>query len=113
MNGTLHKFVVFNTLKDASSIWVALLFGYLGLLQFSSLILALMNRKITIRAVNDSREIRTLVYITSFIVLEMSIMYFAVGDFNNTSISVHIGHLLAATTVVLLFIFVPKVCNCY
>ena len=109
MNGTLHKFVVINSLRSAGSIWVAFLFGYLGLLQFSSLILALMNRKISIKAVNDSREIRTIVYITSFIALEMFIGYFVIGNLNDVSISFHIGHLQAATMVVLLFIFVPKV----
>ena len=105
--------MVIYSLRGPSPIWIAFLFGYLGLLQFSSLILALMNRNITIKAVNDSREIRRIVYITSFIVLEMFIIYFVVGYFQDASISLHIGHLLAATTVVLLFIFVPKVRSCY
>ena len=109
VNGTLHKFVVIYTLNDATSIWIAFLFGYLMLLQFSSLVLALMNRNITIKAVNDSKEIRRIVYITSFIFLGLFIGYFVIGNFRDVGISLYIGYLLAATMVVLLFIFVPKV----
>jgi len=109
VNGTLHKFVAVKFLTLAGSTWIVFLFGYLGILQIASLVLALKSRKIAIKVINDSKEIRTIVYITSFIALEMLILYFVVGNFNNTRVSLHIGHLLAATMVVLLITFIPKV----
>ena len=113
MNGTLHTFEVVNNLRRSSDIWVVFLFGYLGLLQIASLILALMNRKITIKAINDSREIRRIVYITSFAIFEMFILYFVVGNFNDAGLSLFIGHLLAATIIFILLLFVPKVQYCF
>ena len=85
------------------------LFAYLGLLQISSFILALLNRKVTIKVLNDSNEITLIVYITSFAALEMLVLYFVVGDFNNANASLYTGHLLAATMVTLLIIYIPKV----
>ena len=89
------------------------MYGYLGILQISSLVLALLNRKITIKALNDSKEIRTIVYITSFIVLEQVILYFNIVDFRTTFSSLYYGHILAATMVAILLIFIPKVQCCF
>ena len=99
-------------MSSDAAYWVLFLFGYLGLLQVTSLILAIMNRKVTIKVLNDSREITTIVYITSFAALEMLILYFVIGDFNNANASLYTGHLLAAATATILIIYIPKV-RCY
>ena len=68
-----------------------------------------MNRNVTIKVLNDSMEIATIVYITSFAALEMLILYFVVGEFNNANASLYTGHLLAATIAAILLIYIPKV----
>ena len=112
VNGTPHNYVVIFALSSYSSIWVVVLFGYLGLLQIACFILALLNRKITIKAFNDSNEIRKIIYITSFVALEMFILYFAIRKINDAFVSLYLGHLLAGTTAVILITFIPKVLGC-
>ena len=109
VNGTLHEFVAVKFLTLAGSTWIVFLFGYFGILQIACLVLALKSRKIAIKVINDSREIRTIVYITSFVALETLILHFAVGNFKNSNVSLFLGHILAATLVTLLLIFIPKV----
>ena len=108
-NGTLQKYVVIDCLSSEASYWVLVLFGYLGLLQVASFILALLNRKVTIKVLNDSKEITLIVYITSFAALEMVVLYFVVGNFSNANASLYTGHLLAATVVAVLIVYIPKV----
>ena len=93
----------------AASVWVIFLYGYLGLLQLASFILALMNRKVKIKALNDSQEIRLIVYLTSFATVEMIVSYFSVGLYRNAIAILFTGNLVVATMVTILLIYMPKV----
>ena len=59
---------------------------------------------------NDSKDITTIVYITTMIVAEVVLVAFFLGQYSHVRTKLIVGHMLAAAMVVNLMLFVPKVC---
>lgn len=74
-----------------------------------AVILAFSIRKVKIKGLNDSKEISAIVYITSIILVLTIVMTLALRDFINVSGTVNAVGYSTAATVVLAFIFIPKV----
>lgn len=74
-----------------------------------TVILAFSIRKVKIKGLNDSKEISAIVYITSIILVLTIVMTLALRDFINVSGTVNAVGYSTAATVVLGFIFIPKV----
>lgn len=74
-----------------------------------AVILAFSIRKVKIKGLNDSKEISAIVYITSIILVLTIVMTLALRDFINVSGAVNAVGYSTAATVVLGFIFIPKV----
>lgn len=74
-----------------------------------AVILAFSIRKVKIKGLNDSKEISAIVYITSIILVLTIVMTLALRDFINVSGTVNAVGYSTAATVVLGFIFIPKV----
>ena len=72
--------------------------------------LAVKSRNVKIKVLNDSKEVALIVYITTFAAVETAIMAFVLQNYNNVCESLFTGHLLIATTAVVVITFVPKVC---
>ena len=72
--------------------------------------LAVKSRHVKIKVLNDSKEVVLIVYITTFAAVEAAIMTFVLQNYNNVGESLVTGHLLLATTAVVVITFVPKVC---
>ena len=75
--------------------------------------LAVKSRNVKIKVLNDSKEVALIVYITTFAAVETAIMGSALQNYNNVGESLFTGHLLVATTAVVVITFVPKVCYNY
>ena len=88
---------------------MAIVFAYLGILQLTSFVLALLIRKVTIPVLNESKEISAIIYFTTILVFEMLIFGLLLGQYNDLQEGLFNAHLILATTVVLVFLFVPKV----
>ena len=72
-------------------------------------VLAFSIRKVKIKGLNDSKEISIILYITSIILVIVIVITLALGDYINVSGSIFSLGISTASTVVLGFIFVPKV----
>ena len=92
-------------------IWVAVEYIYLIVIQVAAFVLAILNRKVMIKTLNDTKETMIIVYTTSTIMLILGIVLFARSNryiLNEVLIS---GLIMLATTVLITFVFVPKVKN--
>ena len=92
-----------------------IIFVYLGLLQFVGIILAFQTRKVNISALNDSKAIAILIYISSIVLVVIVLITFILRSYINVSAAVFSGGILVLATFFLVLIFIPKVSNmnCY
>lgn len=73
-------------------------------------ILAFRTRKVTIKALNDSKYLSIIIYISAVILMVMIPGVIFLNKFLNIDAAVFGGILLLFTTVVLGLTFIPKVC---
>ena len=78
-------------------------------MQAIGVFLAFNIRKVKIKGLNDSKEISVILYITTVIVGIVILVTFVFGDYINVDAGTYGLGITTATTVVLTFIFVPKV----
>lgn len=84
-------------------------FIYQVLLQVAAFVLALMTRKVQIKVLNDSKEIAVIIYTTSVVLLALAVITFGLSSYLIVTEALFSGGEMLATTVVLFFLFVPKV----
>ena len=68
-------------------------------------------RKVTIKALNDSKEIALLVYFTTAAILALSVITFALRELHIVYRAVFGGALFVIATIYLTVIFIPRVSN--
>ena len=88
---------------------MTILFAYLVILQLTAFVFAILIRKVAIPVLNESKEISAMIYLTTILVIEMLIFSLLLGQYNDLQEGLLNAHLILATTVVLVFLFVPKV----
>ena len=88
-----------------------IIFIYLSLLQFVGIILAIQTRKVKINALNDSKSVTVLIYISSIVLVMIFIVSFLSRGHYNTSTALFSGGIIFLATVFLVITFVPKVCK--
>ena len=96
--------------SSSEPIWLGVLFGYKIIVQAIGVYLAFKIRKVKIRGLNESKEVSAILYITSTILAVMIITSFVLGDYIDVDGFIFGIGLCTATTVVLVFTFVTKVC---
>ena len=79
------------------------------MLQIIAIILAIQTRKVRIKILNDSKEVATIIYITSIVLVELVIVSFALSSFYNIHEALYDAGLLIVAITILLVIFAPKV----
>ena len=72
-------------------------------------LLAFSIRKVKIKGLNDSREISAIIYITSIILVLVITITMGFGEYINVNGGVFALGVSTASTVVLGFLFIPKV----
>ena len=92
-------------------IWTAVSFVYLVLLQVAAFILAIITRKVKIRVLNDFKEVSIIVYITSVVLAVLAGITFGLSSYLIVTETLFTSGVMLTTTVVLFFLFVPKVCT--
>jgi len=88
---------------------LGVIYSYKIVIQLIGVVLAFSIRKVKIKGLNDSKEISIILYITSIILVIVIVITLALGDYINVSGSIFSLGVSTATTVVLGFIFIPKV----
>lgn len=94
-----------------SIIWIIFLYGCIILTQVVAVILAFRTRKVTIKALNDSKYLTIIIY-TSTIIMAIIIPSTVLLDkYLTVDATVFGGLIMLFTTVVLGLTFIPKVRN--
>ena len=88
---------------------LGVIYSYKIVIQLIGVVLAFSIRKVKIKGLNDSKEISIILYVTSIILVIVIVITLALGDYINVSGSIFSLGISTASTVVLGFIFVPKV----
>lgn len=86
-----------------------IIFFYLILLQFLGIILAIQTRKVKINALNDSKSITALIYISSIVLIVIFLVSFLLRGCINVSTPLLSGGIICLATIFLAITFVPKV----
>ena len=86
-------------------------FSYLVLLQVIAFVLAVVTRNVKIKVLNDSKEMAIIIYTTSVVLLVLGIVTFGLSSYLIVTETLFNGGVILATTVVVFFLFVPKVGN--
>lgn len=98
--------------SDKGLYWVALLFGYKIIFLFSGMILAVLSRKIEVKALNESREVQATMLITSPIVMGGLIVRLLLSNYFNVVGMVYGLSSSVYGILVLGIIFLPKASVC-
>ena len=98
----------YNT-NTPSYYWLILLTTYTAFLQCLGMILAFQTRKVKITALNDSKYIAAIIYISSVTLLTLVFTHFGFIDYINITCGILNGVIFVNTTAYLGLIFFPKV----
>ena len=89
--------------------WLAVSYGYKGLLQVLAMFMAFHVRNVKIKALNDTAQIVVIVYINSITLITVVVSYFVLTPYHNTYAALFGMALMVGATVFLSLIFIPKV----
>ena len=92
-----------------SNIWLAISFAYKALLQLVGIFMAFHTRKVHIKALNDSKEIATIIYANSILLILMIVFIFTLERYHNVYAALYGLALLVQATIFLGLLFIPKV----
>ena len=92
-----------------SHIWNVIINAYIGILEVIAVILALKIRNVTIKAVNDSKDVIDIVFIVTMTSIVNFIASCFLEDYNNIGDGLRVITLLFGATGVIILTFVPKV----
>ena len=81
----------------------------MALLQLIGFILAVQTRKVKIKALNDSKYVAAIIYVTSIVLVVLVLVTFALSRFLTIAEVFFSGMLMLGTTAFLSLIFIPKV----
>ena len=107
---TVHYYIPTCFQKDTPSYyWRILLMTYTAFLQCLGIILAFQTRKVKISALNDSKYVAAIIYISSITLLTLLFTHFGFYEYINISYGTLNGVIFVNTTVYLGLMFCPKV----
>lgn len=108
-DGIVIRHLSYSCYRFAATIWLIVLYVFLALLQIVAIVFALQTRKVKIKALNESKEVTVIIYVSSIILVGLVIVSFALRSYKNVTEALFSGGLIAANTTFLLVVFVPKV----
>lgn len=76
-----------------------------------AVILAIKTRNVTIKAINDSKDVIDIVFIVAFASIAMLVFSYLLQDYSNIGDGLYMAALLSATTGTITLTFIPKVHN--
>ena len=98
--------------QEASSnsfFWEIFIFCYLFILQLIGIVLAFQTRKVKLRGLRDSKEIATIIYISSIAIVLMAVENFTLTNYINIGTGIFVLSIFILTTIFLSLVFIPKV----
>ena len=95
--------------SPVQKIFIAILFGYKGVLQLIALLLAFRTRNINVKGLDDAKYIISTVYITTIGIVVIAMTFFVLREFLIVYTAIISLTLFFATAVILGLVFIPKV----
>ena len=89
--------------------WLIIIYAYLAILQLVGIVLAFQTRKVKVKVLNDAKFVTAIIYISSLVLVVLIVVILSLGSYINVSEVLFGGGILAATTVLVALIFIPKV----
>ena len=90
-------------------IFIAILYGYKGLLQLIALLLAFRTRNIKVKGLDNAKYIISTVYITTIGIVIIAMASYLLREYLNVYTAVVTLSLFSSTSVILVLVFIPKV----
>ena len=104
-----YHYILICNQSTSNSVVLGVIYGYKGLLQFVTLILAFTTRKVKIKGVNDTLYIAATIYVTSILLALAIVSSFLLKEYANLYAVLFGLGLSLGTTVVVALVFIPKV----
>ncbi len=95
--------------STGSLVYEGIVYGYLFILQLVAVIFAFQTRKVKIKALNEAKQVIAIIYTTTVCLVIFILTSFALSSYLNTTSALYSITTMAATTIFLALIFVPKV----
>ena len=107
--GVRQDYYYYGCYNKTGYIWLIISYAYKLLLQLAAIYFAFMTRKVKVKALNDSKQIAAIIYVTSLLLI-ISVFGFWIGLlYLNTSAAVFAAAQLVTASVFLGVLFIPKV----
>ncbi len=103
------KYYVRRCYSPAENYFLPVFIGSKILIQFIGVILAFSIRRVKIKGLNDSRQISTILYVTTALIFTMTVIIFIFVDYINIDVGANILNATTGALCVLGLIFIPKV----
>ena len=107
--GILVEYYSIQHYTKLSLVWTVILCIYIGILEVIAVILALKIRNVTIKAVNDSKDVIDIVFIVTITTIALLMFIYFLADYSNIRDGFIAILLLVGATGVIILTFVPKV----
>lgn len=111
-NGTLLSYHNLVCSGPRDIIWIAVTYGYILITHLVAVVLAVLTRKINIKALNDYKYISAITYVSFVLLVTMLVSAITLDEYLNADAAVFSGVLFIFSTVVLTLTFIPKVRYC-
>ena len=86
-----------------------LIYVYLIIVQIVGIVLAFQTRKVKISALNDSKFIAAIVYISTIVLVILVLLIFSLRGYINVEAAIFNGGIIVMATVFVSLTFIPKV----
>ncbi len=95
----------------ARDLFLGILYGYKMALQIIALLFAFSIRKVKVKGLDDAKYIGAAIYVTSIVLAMIIVATYSLKDVINGFAALFCTGFLVGTTVILLLVFVPLVCQ--
>ena len=97
--------------SPVNRVFIGILYGYKGLIQLISLLLAFRIRNIKVKGLDDAKYIVSAVYITTISIVIITMTFYVLREYLTVYISTTTLVIFLSTTAILGLVFIPKVCT--
>ena len=108
-DGVNEKVHVFTCSNTYDKVWIAVSFAYKGLLQLAAIFMAFTTRKVSVKALNDTKENCAMIYVNSLLFTVLIVTEFAIKGHHNTYTALFGLAVFLEATLFLGIVFITKV----
>ena len=103
-----NKFYICDS--ESRDIALGILYGYKALLQVVALVFSFSIGKMKVKGLNDAKHVTIAVYVTSIVSAVIFVSLYSLKTYLNLYASLFSFGFFVGTTVILVLVFLPKVC---